>query len=126
MPKAKHEAVIETETIDMSVTKVEVVDCGHINRHSIGIDNKPDNPACDLPKGHAGDHHGVHKMKVERERFYERETGRLLKIEYDEAEAETHWSDMAGTPVKDIKPGPLPSRSKKSEIMQVVEQLIQG
>jgi hypothetical protein len=98
--------------------------CGHVNMHSFGPDGTLDQPVCDLPKEHQGDHHGKHQQKVERERFYERETGKLLKIEYDIEEKEIWWNNAAGTPAKDITPGPLPSRNKKSEILQAVEQLL--
>jgi hypothetical protein len=128
-PKTQEAGEKAAETIDQLAEEAEKrtpvpVLCGHVDMHSFGPDGKPDHPACELEPGHAGDHSAKHQQKVERERFYERETGKLLKIEYDVIETEIHWSDAAGVPAKDITPGKLPSRNKKSELMQTIEQLM--
>lgn len=135
MPTKKKEVettIVADAPIDENVTAVEIdsekvvlepVVCGHINRHSFGPDNKHDYPTCDLEPGHTGDHHGVHKSMQERERFY-KQTGELLKVEYDIVDRDAWWTDMAGTPAEDLKPEKLPSRNKKTEILQAIEQLM--
>lgn len=135
MPSKKQDPA--TEEIDTSVPKppevaqeAEVVKkpavCGHVDMHSFGPDGKHDHPACVLPAGHTGDHYAKHQQKVERERFYERETGKLLKIEYDTLEVDAWWGDAAGVPASEIKVGKMPSRNQKSDLLQEIQNLMQG
>ena len=113
------------KTLEETQEEAPVIElCGHVDQHSFGPDNKPDRPTCDLPAGHTGDHHALHKQKVEIDRIYERETGKLLKIEYEVVDLDAYWNDAASVPAKDVKIEKLPNRSKKSEIMQMVEQLM--
>lgn len=86
----------------------EFVVCGHINRHSIGMDGVLDNLACERELGHDGDHGAWH---------YEIHFGPSLRDEVNprimhpqinfEGDVWGEWSDMAGTPVSEIKPEPI-------------------
>jgi len=73
--------------------------CGHVNRHSAGVDGLPDNMECFLLKGHEGLHRGKHMTrfvthKVEKKKIVaELETLR---------ETESEWSDGASIPVSAI------------------------
>jgi hypothetical protein len=98
-----------TKKVAEEVQEAEVNICGHVNRHSFGVDGKPDNLQCTLPKGHDGLHSAQH---------YEGGTQLSGMLSADDLEAfvwneETeryegiilrHWNDMAGIPAKDIKP----------------------
>jgi hypothetical protein len=100
------------EVLQEEIPKIEPEPklCGHINRHSHGIDNKPDNLSCTMPLGHTGDHGALHKEASyssvtvkDTDRSKPRPTGKHNIIEY---EVFAYWNDMAGTPVDQIKPPP--------------------
>jgi hypothetical protein len=139
MPSKKKETAPETPTEPEEVAvetveapapeepkKARLATCGHVDMHSFGPDGKHDHPACVLPAGHTGDHYAKHQQKVERERFYERETGKLLKIEYDTLEVDAWWGDAAGVPTNEIQVGKMPSRNQKSDLLQEIQKLMQG
>lgn len=109
--KTKADETKEAKTLESNekVQAPEVNFCGHVNKHSFGIDGKPDNLQCTLEKGHEGLHSALHH-----------EEGTQLSGMLDTSEQETfewneerkvyegyilrHWDDMAGIPAKDIKP----------------------
>ena len=68
--------------------------CGHINRHSYGINGELDNISCTLPAGHSGDHGAPH---------LERDYGEGGAVTW-EGERWADWTDMAGTPADQLKP----------------------
>lgn len=63
--------------------------CGHVNRHYTGDHEM----TCDLDPGHEGDHHAKYFT-----------TDYIAGEIVFSGEKDTHWSDMAGTPVDEIKP----------------------
>jgi hypothetical protein len=90
------------EVIKEVVQEVEL--CGHINRHSYGIDGQLDNLACDLPKGHAGDHSAMHKeVNVSHMRDVNRKVTGEIRNEY---KVRAYWGDAAGIPVGQLPPTP--------------------
>lgn len=80
--------------------------CGHINRHSNGVDGKPDNLACEKPLGHSGNHGAMHE---ELRSFGEGGGTEPKGFTWRE------WLDIAGTPVDQIKPDPSSIRSRRKE-----------
>lgn len=100
--------------------------CQSVDRHSIGVDGKPDNVKCILPEGHAGDHKGVHQKRVEKRKIYDQVYGKHIDTEYEVIETDVYWNNAAEVPAKDIVKQPLQSRNKKSEIMQVVDDLLKA
>ena len=88
--------------------------CGHINRHSYGVDGKLDNLACVLPTGHRGDHSAPH---VEESITHMREkTGRITGEIRDKKTVTAFWGDMAGTPVDQI---PVPKEIKPPSMAEL-------
>lgn len=87
--------------------------CGHVNKHSRGVDGKPDNLECHLEAGHSGPHEAYHfesttqlsPMLTEEEQnkfeIVEKDDGKT----YYEGKLLRHWTDMAGTPTNEIIPG---------------------
>lgn len=67
--------------------------CGHVNKHSFGIDGKPDNMKCHLPKGHDGPHKGAHVRRVYDRKYVQK---RLVDKTYKDVEEESEWLDGAG------------------------------
>lgn len=104
--KIKEDAPVVVEEVNESPTPNN---CGHINRHSIGLDRKPDNVACDKPKGHNGDHEGEHEEYI---KFYETtiENGvEITRVKLVAEKRRVQWGDMAGIPFDKIpRPAPLP------------------
>lgn len=88
--------------------------CGHINRHSFGVDGEPDNLACERPKAHLGNH-GADQLQRSRnlgealspsmtasfKPVLHKETGERL---YYEGKIWSEWGDLAGTPADEIVP----------------------
>lgn len=71
--------------------------CGHINRHSLGVDGLPDNMSCILPKGHPGAHRGRHLV---RRTVHQVEKKHIVGEKVtSEKEEESEWLDGAGIPV---------------------------
>jgi hypothetical protein len=92
------EVVVEPKTV------VKPTVCGHVNKHSLGPDGKPDNLSCTLDPGHSGphaaEHYEVHYFKAEH-----RKGGRVLRPKRDyEGPVLRHWADEAGTPPDQIEP----------------------
>ena len=87
--------------------------CGHINRHSLGTNNKPDNLSCTLPSGHSGDHEALHAELIESNRDYN-EKGAVVHIDYEERKFLRQWNDMAGIPLEKIQIMPLPEKQLSS------------
>jgi len=94
--------------------------CGHINRHSIGLDRKLDNLECDLPQGHEGNHQGNHKeyQKTEDVKIVNGEE--TITIRYKEVEVRRGWTDMAGTPVSEI---PVPDPVKQPTLQDLEDRM---
>lgn len=86
--------------------------CTHVNVHILGEKGKPVNLRCEKEAGHLGLHgakyHHVVKQfggmvsteEVEKYELVEDEEGNT----FYEADLFVEWSDLAGTPTKDIKP----------------------
>lgn len=77
--------------------------CGHINKHYFNTQGKLEDLACDLPKGHTGDHHAIALRNMPE--YTHDHKGIPIKVVYTETETETYWGDMAGTPAKEITAG---------------------
>lgn len=97
--KKKSEELSQVSEMEPVVVKEEK--CGHINRHAFGVDGKPLPLACDLPKGHQGNHH-AHYKKNQPEYVYG-EKGRVVKVIQNVVDGETFWQNGAGVPVSEIK-----------------------
>jgi len=90
----------------------EIILCGHINRHSLGVDGEPDGMTCFLPKGHELNeetklHRGRHMTRYVR---HIKEGKRIVGETYEDRETESEWSDGASIPigpVAEIKPKTL-------------------
>lgn len=84
--------------------------CGHVNRHYTGDEEM----TCDLKPGHDGPHHAVFHAKDYQEGL----------IVFD-GEKDTHWSDMAGTPVNQIEPDyeSLARMLEDQRVARLAEQL---
>ena len=88
------------------------MECGHVNRHSFGMDGKPDNLACTLEKGHTGDHCAVHDERATSisgaltpEEMNNYKDAIIDGKKYYVASVNRFWKDIAGTPANEIKPG---------------------
>lgn len=84
--------------------------CGHINRHYVG-DNVM---TCDLEPGHEGPHHAKYFTT-------DYVAGEITFA----GEKDTHWSDMAGTPVDQINPDyeSLARMLEDQRVAKLAEQL---
>jgi hypothetical protein len=86
--------------------------CGHVNKHSLGVDRKPDNLACTLEKGHEGNHSALHFESSTQlsPMLSEAEQNKYNIIDGDDGKTyyegyiERHWTDDAGIPASEIKP----------------------
>jgi hypothetical protein len=101
----------------------EIELCGHVNRHSLGLDKKQDGLACDLRKGHHGDHEGWHieyeKHEVTKIVKGEEETN----IVYEPVQVRRQWGDAAGVPVSEIPAPPPVSQPTMASLEQRVQKL---
>lgn len=70
--------------------------CGHVNRHSVGVDGQLDNIKCYLPTGHAGPHRGKHMQRFS---HHVVEKKHIVAEPYEDKEVESEWLDGAGVPV---------------------------
>lgn len=92
--------------------------CGHVNRHSYGVNHKLDNLACEKAAGHDGLHGALHDEETSRlgEGVSAEQAAQFEYIELPPQYAGQaprgiykgriwrEWSDAAGTPAKDIVP----------------------
>lgn len=100
--------------------------CGHVNKHSLGTDRKPDEMKCDLPDGHAGNHQGVH---IELQRVEDAQIvdgSEVISVRYEEVEVRRGWNDMAGVPVSEIPTPKEPSQPTMLELEKRVKELEQN
>ena len=72
--------------------------CDHINKQFVNIEGQLEDLTCDLPDGHAGDHHAKHKALrlIEGIKDPRRETALKDGREYYIVEEEGFWTDAAG------------------------------
>lgn len=86
--------------------------CGHINRHSVGVDGKPDNLECTLPAGHSGPHSAPHHEVAKQMSAslagnsadqFEPVVDQLGNVLY-EGNPVRYWTDAAGVPANEIVP----------------------
>lgn len=97
--------------------------CGHVNRHSVGLDKKLDNMSCDLRPGHHGDHEGWHTE------YQRHDETRIVKGEeetfavYEAVDIRRQWSDAAGIPVAEIPPPPPPEQPTMAALDKRVMRL---
>jgi hypothetical protein len=75
--------------------------CGHVNKHSLGLDSLPDNMTCFLPPGHEGPHRGKHKTRFVTYKFKDR---KVVEKNEEIRDAESEWLDEANVPVDFDKP----------------------
>jgi hypothetical protein len=76
--------------------------CGHVNRHSMGVDGLPDNMTCFRPKGHDGLHRGKHLVRFT---VHQKDGKRIIgEVVRQELVQESEWSDGAGIPFEDTPP----------------------
>lgn len=108
MANTKTEEKTQEDQVVEEVQIPEVKLCGHINRHSIGADGKPDNLACTLPEGHVGLHQAPHyeiatqisgMLDADESMQFTQRTDGLL-----EGTIMRSWNDQAGIPADQIKP----------------------
>jgi len=93
----------ETSPVEVPVAEAADV-CGHINRHSKGIDGKLNYLSCDLEPEHEGFHSAIHYTRRLGMSYRDEDNQRkvIRDIEF-EGEERVTWTDMAGTPVEDIQ-----------------------
>ena len=94
--------------------------CGHINRHSLGLDNKADNLACTRDRGHDGLHGADHLELVESTAANAEAIGRKR---YERKKVFREWSDQAGTPVSQIQPQAIPLRPEDQAKIELARQI---
>lgn len=87
--------------------------CGHINRHSYGVDGKPDELSCDLPLGHEGNHGAWHYEEgTQLSSMLTDDESQKFEVKYMDDDGKPlyagtirrEWNDMAGIPANEIKP----------------------
>jgi hypothetical protein len=127
MPKAKHEAVVETAEVDLSegtpvIVKVEHQLCGHINRHHTDTSGKLTPLACTLEPGHTGDHSAAYTRNVPE--YITDHKGIAIKVIQNPTEAVTYWRDEAGTPASEIVPEEVPQMTgyQRDLVMQILQR----
>lgn len=100
----------ELEEVKMGEAGFELKTCGHVNKHFYNAKGKLQDLACDLPKGHAGDHHATYTRLVPEPLMNEK--GQVVEERYNQTEDEAYWGDAAGVPAKDIHAEELPQLSE--------------
>lgn len=112
MPKKNKVTVVTGEQVDpenvvMGAEGFEAAEtallCGHISKHHYNSKNRLEDIACDLPKGHTGDHHAKYMKMVDAPEADAR--GIVIDHHYHEEEADAYWGDAAGVPAANIKEG---------------------
>jgi len=98
------------EDVVMGKDGFESALCGHINRHYYNPKGRLEDLACDLPKGHTGDHHAKHLINVPDPIVDSK--GGVIEQHYRQEEADAYWGDAAGTPAQDIKAKDIPQLSQ--------------
>lgn len=85
--------------------------CGHVNRHSFGVDGKPDNPTCFLEAGHTPPHKGKHLRRNYR---YDRVGKKFVSVFVGDVEEIAEWHDGAGE-VPTSFPPEIPAKTLAEE-----------
>jgi hypothetical protein len=120
----KPKLVVKEEPQEVVIEPTKVV-CGHINRHSLGPNGKPDNLSCTMKPGHSGPHSAMHYEK----NYFPAEHkkgGEIMEPKLDyEGEIIRHWADQAGTPADKIEPDTrkLDSMAKLGKLGLTVEDI---
>ena len=117
--KSTKVATATATTIAQAIEEIRAK-CGHINRHSLGIKGMPDDLACELDPGHPGNHKAMHMEYVPDDKgdtIISKRPHLLKKVERE-------WSDMAGTPAKDIMPGVLEKTPEELAKIQMVKDFL--
>lgn len=111
MPSKKQDPAAELQSgatvEEVAVMQEEAKLCGHTNRQHYNIQGALENVACELPKGHAGNHSA--NVQVLRKNPYPVKNPAAEYLwregaEYEVVFADVEWSDAAGTPADKIKP----------------------
>lgn len=91
--------------------------CDHINKQFVNIEGQLEDLTCDLPDGHAGDHHAKHKALrlIEGIKDPRRETALKDGREYYIVEEEGFWTDAAGKSTFEIADEMAEKRRKLEE-----------
>ena len=114
----KKKAVTKAKPQEEKVKKPAL--CGHVNRHSLGVNNKLDNLKCDLKNGHSGDHSGVHTELQRAEDTQIINGEEVIKVTYEKVDVRRGWTAMAGTPVSEM---PVPPEPKPATLMDIDNRL---
>ena len=114
------EPVEETQALVEEQKKTPEI-CGHVNRHSYGVDRELDNITCDLPKGHDGDHSAMHDELQKTENVKIVDGTEVVSVTYETIQQRRGWTDMAGTPVSQITPGTVEQPSLEEVEKRVME-----
>lgn len=101
MPAKKSIATAPETPQEAAAVREVLGKCGHVNRHSLGLDNQPDSLACARDSGHDGLHGAAHLEFVESTAAAAETIGRKR---YERKKVYREWSDMAGIPVSQIQP----------------------
>lgn len=90
--------------------------CGHVNKHHVGLNGKPEDLACTLPAGHKGDHSAEFECLRPYDGSFEHAglkryqmgskviNGAVVPTEYVKTKDTAYWSDGAGVPAAEIEP----------------------
>jgi hypothetical protein len=109
-------------TVDVVLTETKASQCGHANMQHYGTNGRLEKIVCDLPDGHAGDHHAKYTRNAKDEPETDSK-GRVLKLTYHEEEADAWWNDEAGRPARAVDNDALQtSLLQKDLIMQVMKE----
>ena len=122
MPTKKHVIVPELAkegTPSVSEKPAETGKCGHLTRHSHGIDGKHDNLACTREPGHDGNHGAEHLELVESPVG----TIEIGRKKYVKKNIYREWSDVAGTPVSQIPLQPIPRTASEQQKMDLAKMV---
>jgi len=111
------------EAVKLTPPKVtSFVACGHVNKQHHGYDGKLEDLACELTKGHTGDHNAHYKRKVGTP--VTNEKGIVTSTAYHEEESLGAWSDAAGVPSNQVKVGIADQMTlyQRDLVMQVLQK----
>jgi hypothetical protein len=115
--KQEEEVLAEVE-----VQETQPGRCGHVNHQHYGTNGRLEKVACDLPDGHAGDHHAKYTRNVKDEPETDAK-GRVMKQTYHTEEADAWWNDAAGKPARPVDNDAIQmSLLQKDLIMQVTKE----
>lgn len=94
-----HQPKNEEQMVPDAVVPSAPTVCGHVNLHSHAPGGGYDKPTCTKPKGHSGNHRGMHYERNARMNS----VTKVVEV-LREGWVEIEWTDDAGVPAERIRP----------------------